>query len=567
MAALESTGFVRFALPLSNASFNNRNTLWPAKPSRAIRSPTSSQKARRPAATPFRSGCQAEADRNTATSEGRQRALTVSDDESNDDLPSLEELSRRAPHPKISTEASKTESTAQRLEQPALDGAGLQVDRTQPGLGRRQGDSRDQPMVLDDDSDEAEEGTPGDVDTRRIGRDTSPHNTLATSELASGPTKSIDTSGPWYDVEEGCYIEERAPGLGPCEQQGVHSAPAQAQPQILPRSSQSPQDQINQQYFLNITESMPVESAPHSLPKLPDSGDDGWTDDSMAELETELGMALEEQGNSPSASTPRSAEPSHLQIDQEHDQSRTSNLRSEELILGTPLRSQDQGDKQQEAAGEKRGRQDRNEDIRCDNHHPKGGNYSHNTSDEDDEDPRPARRRKLTPTPTNNALTPPDEPTPVGKDHHHTPRTSRSPSTMVESTPVAEYREWPVQGFLKRTTIGDQTIYNLEFALPRTSEHFHLSLHSEVFGSVSGESPAKAAVSHRAVSTRKPGKELTKEQESLLAKMVYEDKTWPEIGRHFPGHRLHLLKENFFKQQGGKPRKRGRKRGVRGRGA
>jgi len=122
---------------------------------------------------------------------------------------------------------------------------------------------------------------------------------------------------------------------------------------------------------------------------------------------------------------------------------------------------------------------------------------------------------------------------------------------MVESTPVIEYREWPFQGFLKRTTISDQTIYNLEFALPRTSEHFHLSLHSEVLGSVSGESPAKATVSHRAVSTRKPGKELTKEQESLLAKMVYEDKTWTEIGRHFPGHRLHLLKENFFKKQGG----------------
>lgn len=91
-----------------------------------------------------------------------------------------------------------------------------------------------------------------------------------------------------------------------------------------------------------------MESAPHSLPKLLDSGDDGWTDDSTAELETELGMALEEQGNSPSASTPRSAEPSHLQIDQGHDQGGIGNVRLEELILGTPLRSQDQGDEPQE---------------------------------------------------------------------------------------------------------------------------------------------------------------------------------------------------------------------------
>jgi hypothetical protein len=57
-------------------------------------------------------------------------------------------------------------------------------------------------MILDDDElDEAgtghkAEGTSGDVDTGRIGRDASLHNTLATSELASGPTKSIDASGP-----------------------------------------------------------------------------------------------------------------------------------------------------------------------------------------------------------------------------------------------------------------------------------------------------------------------------------------------------------------------------------
>jgi hypothetical protein len=47
-----------------------------------------------------------------------------------------------APCPKILTEASKITSTAQRQEQPALDGAGLEVDRTQPGLGGRLGDSR-----------------------------------------------------------------------------------------------------------------------------------------------------------------------------------------------------------------------------------------------------------------------------------------------------------------------------------------------------------------------------------------------------------------------------------------
>jgi hypothetical protein len=77
-------------------------------------------------------------------------------------------------------------------------------------------------------------GASGDIDTRRIKRDASLHNNFATSELALGPTKSINTSGPWYEVKEGCYIDEPAPGLRPREQQGVPSALAQAQPQTLP---------------------------------------------------------------------------------------------------------------------------------------------------------------------------------------------------------------------------------------------------------------------------------------------------------------------------------------------
>ncbi|PVH70288.1 hypothetical protein DL98DRAFT_140807 [Cadophora sp. DSE1049] len=64
------------------------------------------------------------------------------------------------------------------------------------------------------------------------------------------------------------------------------------------------------------------------------------------------------------------------------------------------------------------------------------------------------------------------------------------------------------------------------------------------------------------IPTPRPGKELTESQEILLAKMVQRDKTWTEIGRHFPGHTLQSLK-NYFTKQGGKPRKRGRKPGVR----
>jgi hypothetical protein len=64
---------------------------------------------------------------------------------------------------------------------------------------------------------------------------------------------------------------------------------SQAQPHTLPQSSKPLQDHVD-----DITQSTSVEFALYSLPKPFDSGDDGWTDKNMAELETALGLALEE---------------------------------------------------------------------------------------------------------------------------------------------------------------------------------------------------------------------------------------------------------------------------------
>jgi len=38
------------------------------------------------------------------------------------------------------------------------------------------------------------------------------------------------------------------------------------------------------------------------------------------------------------------------------------------------------------------------------------------------------------------------------------------------------YQEWPFLGFFKRTKIGDDVTYNLEFKLPSISEHLYLSI-------------------------------------------------------------------------------------------
>ncbi|PVH70471.1 hypothetical protein DL98DRAFT_597783 [Cadophora sp. DSE1049] len=150
----------------------------------------------------------------------------------------------------------------------------------------------------------------------------------------------------------------------------------------------------------------------------------------------------------------------------------------------------------------------------------------------------------------------------VNDDHHYTPPSSRSTSDTEESASAAEFQEWLFQGFLKRVTIGNQFTYNLEFSLSHVPKHLSLSLHSEDLGTSSRESSVEAAVSRRAVTSRKLGKELTKNQESRLAKMVHDDETWAEIGRHFPGHTLQSLKDNYFTKQRGKPRKRRRKHGV-----
>ena len=65
-----------------------------------------------------------------------------------------------------------------------------------------------------------------------------------------------------------------------------------------------------------------MESALHSLPKPSDSSDNGWTDKNMAELEKELGLALEEQQvKSSSADAPNSPSPCSVEAPQVEIQS------------------------------------------------------------------------------------------------------------------------------------------------------------------------------------------------------------------------------------------------------
>lgn len=81
------------------------------------------------------------------------------------------------------------------------------------------------------------------------------------------------------------------------------------------------------------------ESGPHSLPKVPDNRDDGWTDNSMAELEKELRLPLE-QADSSVASTLSSPRPLSVAASQDEIKSRedteTTGSRPEELRNASP---------------------------------------------------------------------------------------------------------------------------------------------------------------------------------------------------------------------------------------
>lgn len=149
----------------------------------------------------------------------------------------------------------------------------------------------------------------------------------------------------------------------------------------------------------------------------------------------------------------------------------------------------------------------------------------------------------------------------------------------------------PLHGFLKCTTIGKDTVFNLEFHLVNAAGDLNLPSSFEWLGSSLGvgfSEPLRSVFCSTVVHSKKPhisqspgspvtteteffhrvgtkwrtGKQLTESQEALLFKLVQWDKTWPEIGRHFPEHTLQSLKENYFTKQGGKPRRRGPKARV-----
>jgi hypothetical protein len=88
---------------------------------------------------------------------------------------------------------------------------------------------------------------------------------------------------------------------------------------------------------------------------------------------------------------------------------------------------------------------------------------------------------------------------PTSIDDEHLSRPCQTPSATAKSVRAAEYQEWPLQGFLKRTRIGNQTRFNLEFHLIHLLQNLGLSVPSEalVGGTFGMETSEQRRTSHR----------------------------------------------------------------------
>ena len=217
-------------------------------------------------------------------------------------------------------------------------------------------------------------------------------------------------------------------------------------------------------------------------------------------------------------------------------------------------------------------------EISNDTHHSVNADNSHNACDTGDEDPRPAKRRKPrlapvvtlplylrkspSPPPTTRAeidetqsQVDPGCPSTFVEEQHCVSQTSRSPSVALEAGAVAEYQEWPFQGFLKHTRIGDDVTYNLEFKLPSIS-HLQLPIHPDaldIFPSKEGR--AKVPITHDATAHSKmhqappqPEKrrvKWTSEEEATLLQMRNDGCSWEKIHAALPHRSIGTIQVRY----------------------
>jgi hypothetical protein len=461
-------------------------------------------------------------------------------------------------------------------------------------------------ILTDDESDEEStddeaEGAPSTIETVRV-----------SSGATSGRVKPPDASGAWYDIEEGRFVEEPVSSLPSCEQESTTSAIAQDQLQIV-SASQSLEVQSKQGAIAHFTRALSVGVRSHCLSQSSHTGDGEWTENKVVELEREVDLGsencssrLEESAYGSRQGTPTPAleewEPQEEEL-------------AEEVEVIEPLQQDDESPKQMEdlvsvegtddadereatgslpatqlgiiesslqshnreptmgRRGEKREHQDAQTDISTDTQYSFDSDDACNT---DDEDPRPAKWRKLRSAPAVAAPTHSRQPetraspstttdfaagdlvaqadhdgipTDIHIEKDNASRTSRSSSG--EPVPVAEYDEWPFQGFLKRATIGDEITY------PRTSEDPSQAINPEALeicssrATVSKPPARRKAATHSKVhqtslQSRKKNAKWTEAEEATVIRMKDRGCSWEEINKELPYRSIGTIQVRYY---------------------
>jgi hypothetical protein len=124
----------------------------------------------------------------------------------------------------------------------------------------------------------------------------------------------------------------------------------------------------------------------------------------------------------------------------------------------------------------------------------------------------------------------------------------------VES--IANYQEWPLQGFLKRTRIRDDVTYNLEFKLPSISEQLHIPIDPKAFDTCCSnkalaEVPIHDDVAAHSMIRQAPLQPKTKrvkwtsEEEVTLLQMRNDGCSWERIHDALPHRSIGTIQVRY----------------------
>jgi hypothetical protein len=388
-----------------------------------------------------------------------------------------------------------------------------------------------------------------------------PASADASIEPTTDPNKptSYVNQEAWYDVEDGCYVFEDPL---PLEKDGLTPAVAQDNHSWLELSRDA-----GSQHSDGNAQCTSQEPGADGLPQ-PSNDNEHDCVESVSEQENGMLKAFKVQENLSSANTPKpphsrrhSPEPACLQVDQEPDESapevpRDASPRRTQLQETAVMPIFPEEQPQEKAVDEVRQREDNTskpeqtqtahkqlhegETENIDSHiqspecRPSSQIiHSEEEEDEEEEEPRLVKRRKRYSQPTRH--------TPVHIEQHIS-QTSRSSSAIRESAPIAEYQEWPFQGFLKRIRIGNETTYNLEFNLPCMSKLLSLPTEACDDEDVPTTPKTRSKAPYPKVSTRtsRPRTRVKwmPEEDTKLVNMKKRGCSWKEINAAFPDRTL-----------------------------